>query len=485
MELRGFVYGSYEAHAFTADQERTVNLYAEEIQSPGGTARTALLKTPGVEEIAEHSSGPGRAHFFMDGREFAVLGTDFVEIAEDGTITDHGNVATDANPATISSNGDSGGELFITSGGNGYLFTLATDTFASIAALAGIATIGDQLDGYFIALDAATSKVYASELNDGATWNTGTSFAQRSGAPDPWIGLKVNGQYIWKFGQQTSEVWFDSASTPYPFSRAPAGTIQYGIAAGFSAAVADGTTIWLGATAKGNGFVVQASGFQAEVISTPALQLAINSYDTVSDAHADVINYLGHTFYRLHFPTADKTWAYDLQNRQWFEWMTWISEDNDYVAQRARWHAHAFGEHRMLDSETGSIYRLGPDLLSDVDEREIRWLRRAPAVMKENERVYYPGFEVLMDVGLGTVTGQGANPQVMMRYSNDGGRSWSPEQMRTAGEIGEYETRVRWTRCGQGRKRVWEVSGSDPAPTRLIGAVMTPEPYPAGRRRGA
>lgn len=482
MEYPNFVGPTNESHSFTADQEDTVNFYPEQ-QQYGSTVRWALCPVPGVEELSAHASGSGRAHFFNDDREFAVIGTDVIEVSQDGlTLTDRGNVSMGGNPATISSNGDGGGQLFITSGDNGYVYDLGTDVLTQVAALNGIATMGDQLDGYFIALDAATSKVYASDLTDGTTWSTGTSFAQRSGAPDPWVSIKVNGQYIWKFGQQTSEVWYDNAGVPYPFTRHPSGTIQYGIAAPFSAAVADGSMIWLGASATGNGFVLRAAGFTPEVISTPAVQFLINGFSTIDDAEADVLNYLGHTFYRIHFPSENKTLAYDLQSGQWFKWMTWISEDNDFVAARARWHVFAFGEHRALDSQTGSVYRVTKDVLVDVDGRELRRLRRAPALLQENGRVFYPGFELMCDVGLGT-SGQGEDPQAMMRFSNDGGRTWSPEQMRSAGKTGEYYKRVRWTRCGSGRKRVFEVSMTDPIPWRIIGATLTPDPHVAGMKR--
>jgi hypothetical protein len=486
MDYPSFVGPSYQSQSATADQEDTINWYPERMESPGAVSKWALYPTPGVTELDEYTSGPGRAHFFLDGREFAVQGTAFNEISESGTITNRGTVAMGSNPATICGNGDGGGQLFITSGDNGYVYTLATDTLTQVAALNGIATMGDQLDGYFIALDANTSKVYASDLLDGATWTTGSSFAQRSGAPDPWKSIKVAGPYIWKFGEQTSEAWYDSASTPYPFSRTNTGTVPYGIAAPFSAAVADGQVIWLGATKNGQAMVLRASGLVPEVISTYPLQKAINSYGTISDATADVYNDLGHTFYLLHFPSEDVTWAYDTQTGVWCKRGTWISEDNTFVASRARWHAFAFGEHRTLDSSTGSVYRMSTDLTSDVDDRPIRRLRRAPALVSENQRIQYPGFEVLLESGLGTSTGQGANPRVMMRMSNDGGKTWSPEFLGNAGAIGEYWRRVRWNRLGMGRQRVFEISVSDPIPWRLANAFLRPEPvFEGGAQRRA
>jgi hypothetical protein len=159
--------------------------------------------------VCEHTTSGGRAHIFVAGREFAVIAGDFIEISQFGIITEHGTVSVGSDPATISYNGDGGGELLITSGGNGYIFTLATNVLSTVAALAGIATMGDSLDGYFIVLDAAASKFYISDLLDGTTWDP-TMFAQRTIASDPWTSMIVNGRYVWLLGTETSEVWYDA-----------------------------------------------------------------------------------------------------------------------------------------------------------------------------------------------------------------------------------------------------------------------------------
>jgi hypothetical protein len=482
VEYPGWAGGSYEAQAFSACFTRTVNLYVEFIEDPGGTAKRCLLPTPGVEVIATRSTGSGRAHMAQGGREFAVIGTGFVEISEDGTITEHGVVALDSSPATISSNGDAGGELFITAGSNGYLFTLATNTFATIAALAGIATMGDYLEGYFLALNAATGRLYASELNDGATWNTGSSFAERSLASDPWVSMKVAGRNLWLMGSYTSEAWYNRGSSPFAFEPHPSGLIQHGCAAAFSPAVIDGALAWLAASRIGTAYVVKTAGFSPEVISTQPLQNTLSEYSTtaISGAIGDAYNDRGHTFYLLSFP-SEITHAYDNSTNLWCERGTWVSEDNEYTAWRPRYHVMAFGEHRWLDADTGDIYRSDADLTTDVDDRPIRRMRRPPAIVDENKRVAYHDLEVLMDVGLGAQTGQGSNPQVMFRISRDGGRTWGAEVWRGAGGTGEYSKRVRLNRLGSARQLVVEMAVSDPIAWRFTTAYVTAERERRGR----
>jgi hypothetical protein len=129
------------------------------------------------------------------------------------------------------------------------------------------------------------------------------------------------------------------------------------------------------------------------------------------------------------------------------------------------------------------VYRMSSDLTTDVDSRPIRRVRRAPALVSENQRIYYPGLEVFLESGLGTATGQGANPRVMMRMSNDGGKTWGPEHFRNAGAVGEYWRRVRWDRLGMGRQRVYEIAVSDPIPWRVVSSYLTPDPEIQGKRR--
>lgn len=78
----------------------------------------------------------------------------------------------------------------------------------------------------------------------------------------------------------------------------------------------------------------------------------------------------------------------------------------------------------------------------------------------------------------------GTDPQVMLRTSNDGGRTYVSERWRSAGKTGEYTRRVRWTRCGSARRRVYEVIVSDPIPWRITGAYLRAEGIqpPGGRR---
>jgi hypothetical protein len=73
----------------------------------------------------------------------------------------------------------------------------------------------------------------------------------------------------------------------------------------------------------------------------------------------------------------------------------------------------------------------------------------------------------------------GYDPAVMLRWSDDGGHTWSNEHWATIGKIGEYYRRVFWRRLGMTlklRDRVYELSGTDPVKISIMGAELILSP---------
>jgi hypothetical protein len=76
---------------------------------------------------------------------------------------------------------------------------------------------------------------------------------------------------------------------------------------------------------------------------------------------------------------------------------------------------------------------------------------------------------------VGLVVGQGNDPQAMLRWSDDGGHTWSNEHWKSMGAIGQYGYRTIWRRLGMTQKlrdRVYEVSGTDPVKIAIMGAEL-------------
>lgn len=479
----GFIGGSFTEASKLADQEATVNLYVQAFPpAANASTRMALYPWPGVENFVTVAAAPCRGTYTAAGRTFAVYGANFVEINSNGTSTARGTVAwADNTPVTFAYNGDGGGELFVSASDVGYMLTLATNVFGT--ELASASDFCAMRDGYFLSLDTATSTVSISDLYDGATWDP-TQFAQRSIAGDPWVSMLTPtvGREIWLFGTQTSEIWYNAGTSPFPFAPQPNALLPHGIAAARSAASVAGSVMWLAQTELGRCQVVQAVGSQPRIVSTTALQQAFDGYVTISDAIGQALEFQGHTFYILTFPTDGATWAYDLTTGYWVQLGTWNSDESAYEAWRPTFHTFNFGKHLMGDLETGDLWNMSPTLYTDVDGGAMRRLRRAPGIIDEDRRVFYSEIQILMDVGVGNVVAPSDNPQVMLRMSNDGGYTWSAEYTMSAGyalgagHLGTYNTRVQLGRCGSARRRVFEVAMSETVPWRIQGAVLKIKP---------
>lgn len=476
MKLPAFIGGSYPAKSPVALSERTINAYLEPLPAPAKNV-AYLLPTPGEEVFspaAASFSSPGRALREHQGRVFAVIGSEFVEIQVGGGRVVHGTVAVDSEPATISSLGDGGRALAITSAGVIYRFDVDTSVFATVPSYPGVfAHDAVMLDGYVVALDRSTSTIYQSDLY--SVVFDGSALAQRSIAPDPWRRIITHNRELWLLGTQTSEVWYNAQAFPFTFAAHPGSKIVYGIAAPWSAVSCGDSLIWVSRSELGHLQVIEARGFEARVVSTPAVDHVFADYSVTEDAIAWAYSERGHLFYVLTFPSVDRTWVYDLTTGLWHERGEWVPETLDYRAWRPLYHCHAFDTHLSLNVAGGEVFHLHDDIGVHASGRAIRRVRQAPAVTRERDWLFFSRFELLLETGLGLTEGQGSDPTLELQYSNDGGKTWKSAGARRAGRMGEYQTDVTWRRLGRASDRVFRIIMTDPIPWRIIDAFIDVE----------
>jgi len=104
-------------------------------------------------------------------------------------------------------------------------------------------------------------------------------------------------------------------------------------------------------------------------------------------------------------------------------------------------------------------------------------------VQEDGSFMYYDGSpsttggKILIQKGQLTATA--IDPQVMLRWSDDGGHTWSNEHWRSMGKTGQWGRRVIWRRLGMTlklRDRVYEVSGTDQVKIAIMGAELNMSP---------
>lgn len=466
--------GSYTTRSRMGDSEKSFNLFAEVIESGEGRERFCLYSSPGRQFFTSLPDAPVRCLWAGDHRLFAIAGGTLFEIFEDGTFHNLASVAPGTTPAQIFASVSTGGgtTLFITSAGQGYNFngTVITPVIA--------AGTGTFLDGYAIAAQPNSKQFNISGIDDFSTWNP-LEFGVKEGWPDNIAAVYADHELLWLLGFETTEVWYDSGAANFPFTRIQSGGfIQHGCVAPFSVAKCGESIMWLAGDQFGAGWVIQAQGLVVSRVSNHAMEYAISQYSEIQDAFAYGYQDGGHFFWLITFPTADATWVYDLTTGQWHRRGLW---DPSLGVFHADLHAGCLaygswptnpttGIHFTGDMQSGAIYTQSVNFYSDAGQAR-RWLRASPHLSDEDHIIGYGRLELLMQRG---VAPQGLNPQVMMRYSDDGGFTWSRELWRSCGVAGQYKNRVIWRALGSGRDRVFEISGTDPVEICLVDAYLRP-----------
>lgn len=472
----GFIGGTYAGQAADVNAERCINLYPEvtETQGQRSKRRVVLYSRPGLVLWATAGSGPIRAAFYQDGRMFVVSGVEFYEVSAGAVATLRGAVVSDSNPATISSNGPGGNQLFVVSAGSGYVYDLVGNTLTLITDVdfPTVAVMGDFSDAYFLVLKDDSTQFNFSALNNGSSWPT-ASFATKSQSSDYVRALLVDHKEVWLFGSKATEVWYNTGDGTNPFAPIQGVLIEHGIHAPWSATRVNNTICWIGEDAGGFGTAWLANGYTPQRFSTHGVEQMWRSYGvSLEDAVGYAYQEDGHTFYVVSFLGANHTWAYDFASGMWHELGYW--DGSDFDAHLGRCHVYAHGAHRLGSRIDGKIYTQSLSIYDD-DGTVLRRLRRSPHMHADERRIEYRSAELDLRRGAGLQSGQGSNPQLMLRWSNDGGYTWSNEHFVSAGIYQSYDVRAVWRRLGQARHRVYEVVMTDPVPMAWIDMILDVE----------
>jgi hypothetical protein len=471
---------SYVARSINAADNRMVNLFPEVIPE-GGKNAGFLNRCPGLKFQQTIGTGPIRALWAhqTNGSDFYVVsGTEFYKVTGlTATPTKLGDV-TGTGPVSIADNGT---QIFLACNPDGYIYNEVTNVFAKITDpdFTGAVTVA-YLDGYFVYNEPNSQKVWVTALLDGTSVDP-LDFASAEGSPDGLVAINVDHREAWLFGTDSIEVWYDAGLADFPLTRIQGAFNEIGCVAAFSVAKLDNGLFWLGTDARGQGIVYRANGYTGVRVSTHAVEYAIAQYGNISDAVAYTYQQEGHAFYVLTFPTADATWVYDVATQAWHERAGWNTSTGTFTRHRSNCQCNFGGNTVVGDYQNGNIYTL--DLGTYADNGGIqKWLRswRAlPTGTNNLKRTAQHSLQLDCESGTGLNTGQGSDPEIMLRWSDDGGHTWSNEHLSKMGKIGQYYRRVFWRRLGMTlklRDRVYEISQTDPVKAVIVGAELLISP---------
>jgi hypothetical protein len=467
---------AYVTRSVNAADARMVNLFPEIIPE-GGKEPAFLQRTPGLTPLLTLGLGVDavRGLWAFGDFMYAVCGNKLYKIDAAYTATELGSIAG-TGPVSMADNGT---QLAIAANGPGYIYNATTNVFQQVTTpgYPGAVTVG-YLDGYFVFNQPDSQLIWVTSLLDGTVIDP-LDFASAEGDPDDVVGIIVDHREVWVFGTNTVEVWYNAGTADFPLQRIQGAFNEIGCAAPYSIAKMDNGLFWLGKDARGHGMVFRANGYSGQRISTHAVEWQIQQYSDMSDAIGYTYQQDGHSFYVLVFPSADTTWVYDVATQAWHERAGW--HNGAWTRHRGNCQVFFNGETIVGDFENGKLYAMRPDVYAD-DDRPQRWLRswRAlPTGTNDLKRTAQHSLQLDCQTGVGLNLGQGSDPEVMLRWSDDGGHTWSFEHWRKMGKIGNFGFRTIWRRLGMTdklRDRVYEVSGTDPVKIAIMGAELDATP---------
>lgn len=459
-----FAKQSYQTKGIQFSPQQLVNMYAE--TAPEGTKgenNILLYGRAGLKTWLDTTNSSAiNGAIVMGGDLYVVVNNTVIKIDTSKTMTTIGTLTGNAGRVMMSTNGT---QITITDElGNGYIVTSTTLTQITDADYPD-AVDNCYIDGYTVYPEKDSRTFYISDILDSSSVGA-LAFDVAYWEPKSVLLRAVNfNGFLWLIGSSNIEIYQNTGNPDFPFERVKGASISKGCASKFTVQQKEKVLIWLG----DDKYVYMAVGFTYDKISTYPVDNAIRSYTTTSDAYGMIHQENGHMFYTLTFPTEHKSWCYDVKEKLWHE------RSSLFNSQSIQWRLNSAiefnGKVLGMDFANGIIWELDSDTYKEGDNNIIAII--VSKVLTSNKTFFKLDKLLLdMEVGVGVVSGQGSNPQIMLSLSRDGGKTYGPELWRTFGALGSYLTRPTWRHLGYSSDLVFKLSISDPVERAIFGAYI-------------
>lgn len=460
-----------------ASNTQLVNLYLEAYpQAVQNRPNVAALYTPGLELLIDLSGNVVRSLFEWKGNGYAVVDNKVYKI-ENMTTTPSstllGTISTGVGRISVTATIE---EIVWCDGANVYSYDGSTfsDITASVTTNMGSAVpiFVTSKDGFVIYVTDTDSTAYVSDLLDASTVAALSSF-QTNSSYDTLVSAISSNTYIYFFGTQSTEIWYNAGTAIQPLARVSNGVVQYGNVAPHSAVEVADNIYFLSQSKEGILGIAVMNGTQVQIISNSDFVSKILSYNSIEDAFGWVDIHDGHTFYNITFPNAEtiigsttigKTWSIDITSGAIFErrsYDTFLLTDHRHKANCKM----AIGQLQVVgDFQTGKLYEISKDYYDDDGETITRTIV-SPNLKDRDLFISVYSLDIDVERGIGiNGDGQGSEPEIMLEVSKTEGRTWGNKLFRSLGTIGDYNRHIRFSSLGGGRSITLRLTMSDPVP---------------------
>lgn len=441
---------SDEARSSFVSKERLLNVFVER-EDELATSRFPVYGNPGLTLLANPATSAGRGLTVFRGVLYAVSGNKLYSISSGGTSTLIGTIASGTAPVSMTNDGFN---LVIVSAGAGFVYdgsTLAqiTDVDYEPSAKCTFA------DNYTVFVEKGTNRYFWSNLLAPSTIGS-LDFASAEADPDLIISCDWNHRQLVLYGEDTIQLLYNSGDPLLPFQPASSDLIERGLIGVDAHTADDNTVFWVGDDL----IIYRLAGNTPQRISSHAAEEALKASTAVSETIAYHHTEDGHKFICFDIP-GQPTWVYDISTQFW-------AERNSFglTGWMARHSVNVYNKNVFQDRRNGNIYFTDFGNFTE-DGAIIEHLVITPSTGAFPAHTTMGPLIARFGVGKGLTSGQGVDPKVMMRYSDDA-NTWSPERVKSMGKLGNYKHDVRWNRMGMFQERVFELRHTDPTEFALM-----------------
>lgn len=443
---------AYGRPGYNLAETRLVNYYTE--PTPAGPTPSARLPRPGLSLAYTIGAGPiwgmFRASGVFGGDRFGLSGNGvYRETMLLGVVTAASRGARWAASAT---------QLVLVTGGRAYCYDGSMLTPISDPDLPAVSDVF-YLASRFYYLQQNSDRWYFSALAD-ATSIDGLAFATNDEKPDADVGAAVLSDEAWFFGGDSVEPWYQTGDATNPLQRSQGRTYSRGCPAQQSIVPLDNALIFVDSQRR-----VCRTATVPQRISNYGIEERLRKCTAIADVTALPAYNDGHEFYVLNIP-GQGSFACDIsQQNQWSEWSSF-----GQTLFNARSSIEAEGVVYLGDATTGAVWQLDPTAYMDGGTNIERVVSCTVLAGSGSERCD----RLTLQSTLGNGLEDGTDPLVQMRYSDDGGRTWSDWEARSLGVIGDFNDRPTWKKLGSisAPGRTFEFRITDPVNCVVSGAVM-------------
>jgi hypothetical protein len=455
-----FTGPTLQARSSRVNDQLTVNMHAK-AATPGSKAPVICYSLPGLKAFSSAGLSPHRGEpIKFDDSWFTVAGDGFYEVDSLGVVTRHGTLVSTVGRIKMAKTFT---QIGIVDGSFVYIWDGADFTQVAIGPTSPVWL--ESINGYFLAVEGGTQNFALSGLNDGTTW-AALDYDVAAASSDELSALSTTTGDVWLLGTESLEIWYFSGNADFPVTRIPGMVFDYGLAARHSLSALDSNPIWLSQTPRGGPVVVTAEGRQPRILSNDDLNWQLSQLTRIDDAVGMCYSQAGDPFYILSFPTDGVTYGLDIKTGWWH-----TREAPDGGMWDAAGMVYFGNRHYVCSAHDGAIYELDFATYQDNGQNRRR-ARRAAVVDDLATRMTHNSLEFILEVGVGTLTGDGISPTVQLRYSDDGDKTWSSYLSQPLGIQGAYRTRVVFDTLGDSYGRIYELSTHHPVDFTIIDAYL-------------